>query len=364
MPKACAIGPEGARDFGAERQKLTHRIFSDNVKTTCFRIAGLALVSLFLELAGCSHVNEPQSSGGAWTPPVLAYPDFITANRDYFVTRIGALPPQVNADSFRLQITGLVDTPKSLSLSDLMALPLVELPLTVECISNVPNGSLVSTAIWKGFRLYDLLVSLGLDSTATGVKYLCADGYYASHTMEQVKNNGVLGALFMNGDTLPPVQGFPLRILNPGYYGVKQPAWVVSIEVSGQPLSDYWADRGWDVSPPMAVDSKIFFPSSGATIAPGDPLYVGGAAWGGTRVAKVEVTTDTGATWTTADIVHSMDADNVWVFWLAKLVFSRTGGVQVNARATDIHGMRQSQVDTSYSDGINQWPAINVSVVH
>ena len=331
-------------------------------KKICSLVAGFAAVILLFAVADCSHVNMVSPGSATWTPPVLPFPDFVTANKDYYITRIGDVP-QVNADSFRLEITGLVDTPRSFSLHELMALPLVELPLTVACIGNGPNGSLVSTAVWKGFRLYDLLLSLGLDSSATGVKYMCADGYYASHTMDQVKNNGVLGALFMNGDTLPPEQGFPLRFLNPGFYGAKNPAWVVSIEVSGQPLSDYWGDRGWDVSPPIAINSRIFFPTSGASIAPGDTMYVGGSAYGGTRVAKVEVTTDTGVTWQNADIVDSMDADNVWVFWLAKFVFSRTGSVQINARATDIHGSSQPEIDTNFTDGTNSWPAINVSVV-
>jgi DMSO/TMAO reductase YedYZ molybdopterin-dependent catalytic subunit len=327
-----------------------------------FRILCFSAVIIIAASMGCSKSGAPYAISGNHTSFVPAYPDFITANKDYFITRIGDVP-QVNADSFRLEITGLVETPKSFSLHDLMSLPLVELPLTVECISNSANGSLVSTAVWKGFRLYDLLVSLGLDSSATGVKYQCADGYYASHTMDQIKNNGVIGALFMNGDTIPPEQGFPLRILNPGYYGVKQPAWVVAIEVSAQPLSDYWADNGWDVSPPIPISSKIFFPSADTSIPPGDTLYVGGAAFGGTRVAKVEVTGDGGTTWKTADIVDSMDADNVWVFWLAKFVFLQSGNFQINARATDIHGNSQPQTDTTYFDGTNDWPAINVNVL-
>jgi hypothetical protein len=117
------------------------------------------------------------------------------------------------------------------------------------------------------------------------------------------------------------------------------------------------------VSPPIPVNSRIFFPTSDTTIALGDTLYVGGAAYGGTRVAKVEVTTDTGATWQEADIIHSMDADNVWVFWLAKLVLSKPGNVQINVRATDIHGSSQAETDTNFADGANSWPAINVSVV-
>jgi hypothetical protein len=340
-----------------------------NIKTirrggewTWFRAARFLAVIIYFVLVGCSQVNGPQVSSGIDTSLSLLYPDFITANKDYFVTRIGEAPT-VDGGTFHLDITGLVKTPRSFSLHDLMALPLVELPLTIECIGNSQNGDLVSTAIWKGFRLYDLLLSLGLDSGATGVKYLCADGYYASHTMDQIKNDNVIGALFMNGDTIPAEQGFPLRILVPGYYGVKQPAWVVSIEVSGQPLSDYWGDRGWDVSPPMAIDSKIFFPSSGNAIASGDTLAIGGAAFGGTRVAKVEITTDGGLTWKQAEIVKSIDSDNVWVFWLAKLLLLQPGTVQINVRATDIHGASQPAADSSYTNGSNEWSGVTVSVV-
>jgi DMSO/TMAO reductase YedYZ molybdopterin-dependent catalytic subunit len=335
----------------------------DFMRHKCFLIASLAATIISLAATDCSRTAMSSFATGNRIPQGLAYPDFITANKDYYITRIGAVPI-VNADSFRLQITGLVDTPKSFSLHDLMSLPLVEVPLTISCIGNGQNGPLVSTAVWKGFRLYDLLVSLGLDSTATGVKYLCADGFYASHTMDQVKNNGVIGALFMNGDTLPAEQGFPLRILSPGYFGAKQPAWVVSIEVNDRPLSDYWGDRGWDVSPPIPITSRIFFPGSDTTVALGDTLFVGGAAYGGTRVAKVEITTDTGATWKQADIVQSMDADNVWVFWLAKLVFFQSGTFQVNCRATDIHGSSQPYIDTNFTDGTNSWPTFNVSVVN
>ena len=327
-----------------------------------FRVVRFTAVIIFPVLLGCSQVNEPQGGNREYSTLLDSFPDFITANKDYFIARIGDAP-QVNADSFRLEITGLVGTPKSFFLRDLMSLPRVTVPVTIECEGNWENGPLVGTAIWKGFRVYDLLKSLGLDTNATGVQYKCADGYYASHTLDQIKNNNVIGALFMNGDTIPPEQGFPLRILSPGFYGVKQPAWVVGMEVSGQPLSDYWGDFGWDLSPPMAIDSKIFFPSSGDTVVTGDTLYVGGAAFGGTRVARVEVTTDSGNSWKNAEIIQSMDADNVWVFWLAKLVLVQIGTVQINARATDIHGSSQPATDPSGNDGLNGWPVVTVSVV-
>ena len=96
------------------------------------------------------------------------FPDFITTNADYYVTRIGSVP-NVDEATYHLEISGLVDTPQSFTLEQLSAFDMIEFPLTVECIGNTPEGPLISTAVWKGFLLYDLLVSLGIDETATGV---------------------------------------------------------------------------------------------------------------------------------------------------------------------------------------------------
>lgn len=289
------------------------------------------------------------------------YPDFITANEDYYVTRIGRVP-RIDPDKYRLMISGLVTNPRSFTLEDLRGLPLVELPLTVECIGNSPRGPLISTAVWKGFRLHDLLSSLGIANGATGVRYEAADGYFASHTLEQVKENGIIGALYMNGEPIPPTHGFPLRILNPGYYGVKQPAWVTGIEVIGRPIKDYWEERGWDCSPPMAVDSTIFFPEGRVRIRAGETLETGGAAFGGTRIGKVEITVDRGSTWREAEIIQKMDADNVWVFWKAEIPFPKKGKYQVNVRATDMFGNSQPENDPDRYDGSNDWPVLQVDV--
>jgi DMSO/TMAO reductase YedYZ molybdopterin-dependent catalytic subunit len=289
------------------------------------------------------------------------FPDFITRNEDYFVAYKGTVP-EINPDTYVLNVTGLVDHPRSFTIDELQGLPLVELPVTVECIGNAANGPLVGTAVWQGFRLYDFLVSLGLDKAATGVKYVAADGYYASHTLEQIRDSQAIGALFMNAEALPAVQGFPLRILVPGFYGAKQPGWVTRMEVMGRPLEDYWQDRGWDLTPPMDVDSKIFFPANDATVLPGSILEIGGAAFGGTRIATVEVTVDNGDTWQEAAIVQSMSADNVWVFWKAAIVIQQAGLYTINSRATDIYGRSQPRYDDESRDGVNSWPAVRVIV--
>jgi DMSO/TMAO reductase YedYZ molybdopterin-dependent catalytic subunit len=293
--------------------------------------------------------------------PTAEFPDFITKNEDYFTTRIRDVPV-INGETYRLSVSGLIEHPRMFTIDELAGLDLVELTLTTECIGNPVNGGLVGTVVWKGFRLYDLLQSLGLDDHATGVKYLAADGYYASHTLEQIKNSQVIGALFMNGELLPPEQGFPLRILIPGYYGAKQPAWVTELQVIDTPLEDYWQDRGWDLTPPMDVDSIIFFPLYGTEVTVGHIVEIGGAAFGGTRIAKVEVSSDSGLTWRPARIVQSMNADNVWVFWSATADFMFPGTYTIYSRATDINGIVQPEADDDYRDGTNARPAVTVNV--
>jgi len=290
------------------------------------------------------------------------FPDFYTKNEDYFITRIGSVPT-IDRETYRFEVKGLVDNPTSFSLDELQALNLTDLPLTIECIGNPDNSFLVGTALWRGFNVFDLLESLGISENATGVKYLAADGYYASHTLEQLENNGVLGALYMNGVEIPPVQGFPLRILNPGYYGIKQPAWVTEIEVIDRPLEDYWEDRGWDTSEPIAIDSKIFFPQRPASVNVSQNLRIGGCAYGGTRVKLVEYTIDGGITWSNATIVQQIDADNVWVFWEINVSFSSVGQITLQTRATDIHNNQQIQFDGTPLDGTSNWPRMTINVI-
>jgi len=298
--------------------------------------------------------------------PLAAYadgqfPDFITSNEDYYITRIGKLP-DVKGSEYRLEVTGLVDKPGKWTLEELRALPGVELPLTVECIGNSRGGPQLSTAVWKGFLLYDFLVSLGLKDSVTGVRYEAADGYYASHTLDQIRDNHVVAALYMNGVPIPRLHGFPLRILNPGFYGVKQPAWVTRIEVIDRPMKDYWEDRGWDCSPPMQVDSVIFFPKKNDKYEAGKPVKIGGAAFGGKRIARIDLTSDGGRTWSEAKVVKARDADNVWVFWEGELTFPKPGSYTINARATDIMGNVQEEKDPEKFDGTGDWPLVKVKI--
>jgi hypothetical protein len=150
--------------------------------------------------------------------------------------------------------------------------------------------------------------------------------------------------------------------LNPGYYGIKQPAWVTEIEVIDRPLEDYWEDRGWDTSPPMEIDSKIFFPDEPTSISVNQNLRIGGCAFGGTRVKLVEYTIDDGLTWNNATIIQQIDADNVWVFWEIDVSFSDIDQIALQIRATDIDDNQQIETDSSSLDGTSSWPQIIITV--
>ncbi|MFC1489733.1 molybdopterin-dependent oxidoreductase [Candidatus Latescibacterota bacterium] len=323
------------------------------MKITLFHIFCTFIILIVI---GCDS-NSPTGpkEDHTYDEILLLYPDFITQNEDYFITQIENTPI-LSADTYKLTVKGIGETELSFSLDDLLNLEMVEYPITIECIGNPDNGSRLSTAYWKGFHVYDFLRGIGMPDSVGGVKYTAEDGYFASHTLEQIKNNNVIGALFMNGVTIPREQGFPLRMIIPGYYGAKQPAWVTSIEILSEEdinnsRNDYWAP-GWDVSSPIETDSKIFFPNSLAEIQQGESLAFGGAAYSTSRITNVEISIDSGVSWQETDIIKSIDFDNVWVYWYINLIFPEIGTYNVLARATDNNGATQQ----------DRMPSINVIV--
>ncbi len=304
--------------------------------------------------AGDDDVGDDDDEAG--------FPDFFTDNDSFFETHISSVP-DIDPDTFVLSVSGEVEQPTEFTLADLDLLPRTSVPQTLECIGNGAGGSAVSTATWEGFSLWDLLVSVGIHEDATAVRYDAADGYFASHTLEEVRDLGVIGALTMNSEPIPPRHGYPLRFVFPGYYGVKNPGWVTSIEVVDEQTPDFWENVGWDCAPPMHVDSRFFFPASLTALESGVPFDVGGAAWGGTRIDQVELSADGGQTWLPTEIVQGGDLDHVWVFWQVTLTLSEDGEVKLRARATDSSGNVQPEIDDDYSDGTNTWPTRTLFLV-
>ena len=324
-----------------------------------FRI--LITCSFVLPVCSCES-DKPEHPDPGEEKLSPEFPEFITPAEDYFETRIDGIPG-INGNTYQLTVSGAVDHPAGFSLEDLTNLELVEKTLTIECIGNPANGNLVGTAAWKGFRVFDLLESLGIDEKATTVKYTCADGYYTYNSIEELKNSGVIGALYMNGEPVPPKHGYPLRIIFPGYYGVRQPGWVVEMEVLDSDVVDFWTQTGWDTDSSMNVDSKIFFPGYHSAVYLGDTLKIGGSAFGSRRIGSVDITIDDGNTWIPARVVKSMDEDFVWIFWEYDFIPDLPGNYTLRSRATSQDGRIQPRTDNKSLDGKDSQPSITILVV-
>lgn len=305
--------------------------------------------------------EEPREAEKFENNNAQVFPSFITPIDSYYEYSIDKAPI-LTESSYELKVTGLVNKPRNFTLSRLNQFKMYDRVQTIECIGNPANGELIGTARWKGFKIQDLLDSVEISDKARTVKYKCADGYFTSNTIEEIKEMSVLGALYVNQQPLPVKMGFPLRILNRGYYGVKNPGWVTEIEVSDKEKKDYWTGSSWEIEKTMEVDSKIFFPSENSVWKLNDTLKIGGAAYGGNKITIVEVSIDNGLTWNNANIIRRGEEENVWCFWEFQVILKSKGNFIIRSRAKDITGITQPLGDKNGLDGTNSAPDRKISV--
>src|SRR6202040_2142898 len=121
-------------------------------------------------------------------------------------------PPSVDVDSWRLKITGKVDHPQEFSWDQLVAMPMIETYLTLQCVSNEVGGNLVGNASWRGVRLSDLLSRAGVHADADQIVGRSVDGFPVGFpTTAAFDGRRALVAVGMNDELLPVVHGFPAR---------------------------------------------------------------------------------------------------------------------------------------------------------
>lgn len=278
-------------------------------------------------------------------PDVVGLSSEITANADFYNVDIDFLKPSIDAARWRLAISGMVDAPYTLDFNGLQAsFEVVEMAHTLSCISNDVGGDLISTAVWRGVRLKDVLAKAGLKPTAVEVVFQAADGYSESLPIAKATQDTTLVVFGMNGEALPKDHGFPVRIIVPGLYGMKNPKWITSITVVDHTYRGYWVVRGWDPSAAVKTESRIDVPAAAAVVHL--PSKLAGVAWAGDRhIAKVEVSDDQGQTWRPAMLKREL-SPVAWRLWAAD-VTPGTGPRRVLVRATDGTGAVQT---AAYAD--------------
>ncbi|MDP9298074.1 MAG: molybdopterin-dependent oxidoreductase [Actinomycetota bacterium] len=259
----------------------------------------------------------------------------ITPNAGFYVVDEEIIDPDVDAQTWRLSVGGVVDRPFELTYDELLGTPAIEQYTTFECISNPIGGDLISNAKWTGVPLRDLLGRAGVRPEAVEVVSRSIGGYSDSIPIEDAMRPDALVAIGMNGQTLPRAHGFPARLVVPGYYGMKQPKWLIDIEVVDRPYRGYWEARGWVKAAVVKTMSRI---DTVAQVAGG--WTVAGVAFAGDRgISKVEVSLDGGTTWREATLETAISKET-WRRW--RLPFDRSAATSVVVRAVDGDGVVQT----------------------
>lgn len=287
----------------------------------------------------------------------------ITANEDFYKVSKNLIdPPKVDIGEWRLRVSGQVVSEADFTIEELRAMPSVEQYATFQCISNEVGGYLMGTALWKGILLTDLLKLVQPLGSARNLWFESTDDYTENLPLSFAAMEGVMLAYDMNGVPLPQDHGFPLRLVAPGKYGMKQPKWILNIKVRSDAEDGYWTKRGWDTEADMQTSSRIDVPRDGERIE-ADSLRIEGVAFSGRRgIKKVEVSTDSGQSWQEATLKTPPLSEYTWVLWHFDWGSVPTSGVaKILARATDGRGDTQTtQRDFPFPKGATGYPQLDV----
>ena len=280
------------------------------------------------------------ASGTFRTPGVLSTE--ITPNDEFYVVSKNISDPKLEASGWSLDVAGLVVVPFAVGYEDLKAMPSVERAVTLECISNEVGGDLISTAIWKGVPLKSILEEAKLSPGVVDIVFRAADGYSESISLEKAMNSEAMVAYEMNGEPLPSEHGYPARLINPGFFGLKSVKWLTGIEPVDHDYAGYWQRRGWTDRPVVQTMSRIDTPATDTSHPPSE-IQVAGVAFAGDRgISRVEVSFDAGATWAEVEETSEPLSPYTWVIWKSRLALASGGKVQVQIRATDGEGAVQT----------------------
>lgn len=320
-------------------------------------------------------------------PPLLETPmevfdrGVFTPNDQFYVRwHWAVIPTSVDAAAFRLSVRGHVNQTLSLSIGDLLKLPRVELAAVNQCSGNsrgfylprVPGAQwahgAMGNAQWTGVLLKDVLDRAGVKPGAVQVRFNGLDepvvpdapDFRKSLDIDHARDGEVMIAFAMNGEQLPLLNGFPLRLIVPGWYSTYWVKMLSDIEVLDRKDDNYWMATAYTVPdtphanikpgqtgvkmvPISRMVPRSFFTNiaDGASLPAGAVATIRGIAFGGDAgVARVELSMDDGRTWQPATLGedHGKYSFRRWQLDIPQLM---KGGHSLMVRCTNAAGDMQ-----------------------
>jgi DMSO/TMAO reductase YedYZ molybdopterin-dependent catalytic subunit len=372
-----------------------------------FGAAGMGGLALLSEPAWAQTTVDLRAPGGSSTRPITtAFPqkgpmilqrtsppwleprfevfdkDVFTPNDQHYVSWHWAdFPSELDVDKFRLTVRGHVNQTLSLSLNDILrGLPRVELAAVSQCAGNsriymeprVPgaqwaNGSM-SNALWTGVRLKDVLDRAGVKPTAVQVRFggldepVIADApkFLKSLDIDHARDGEVMIAFAMNGEQLPLLNGFPLKLVVPGWCAVYWIKMLNDIEVLDQPDTNYWTTTAYRIPDTpnatirpgetgvklvpitrMAPRSFITNIHAGDAVPAGAPTPARGIAFGGDcGVAQADLSIDGGESWHAVQLGRD-EGKYGFRQWQTQFALPSPGKHSLMIRCTNRNGVAQ-----------------------
>lgn len=312
--------------------------------------------------------------------PFPTLSSFLTPNEQFYV-RTHFEVPELDADTWRLKVEGAIERSFEISFDELRKMPSQKVTALLECSGNSrvflkpPQVSIrweqgaVSNAEWTGVPLSVVLERAGLKENAVEVVLEGADKgkfespepttpgeitYARSLTLAKAKRPEVLLAYQMNGKELPAEHGYPVRVVVPGWYGMASVKWLKRILVTERPFHGFFQSFMYsiwqrhaglpDLVPVTEIEVKaqIARPTLNEVILADAVYRIHGAAWTGEgHVAKVEVSTDGGKSWSEARLLDKSICYS-WRFWEFEWATpAKAGHHTLMAQATDDSGRVQ-----------------------
>ncbi len=320
-------------------------------------------------LAG-TMAHQAEVSGDSPFPnandPVVPVPGTrpeYTPIKDHYQVFLETEPTIIDGASWVLPITGLVDNPLMLTIDDFRDnYEPRDQYVTLTCISGRVGTGLISTTMWTGASVQDVLADAGLQDSARYLFITSGDGFHETVDLDLIAADPrIMFCYSWDGNTLPTGHGFPLRIWIPDRYGMKQPKWISAIEVIDEYREGYWVKRNWDEVAQVKATSVIDTVAVDHIIEDGSQRLVpiGGIAYSGDRgLSKVEVRVDGGA-WQEAQL-RSPLSETTWVIWRYEWPFE-AGDHTFEVRCAEADGTPQIETDKSSrpdgSSGIHSFEA-------